>query len=154
MAEEKALLSWEVKKENKDSTAIMAVVVIFLIAIIATVYYFYQKEYLNAIVFVALSLVLVWYFFASPKSATVAILEDGFSINNQKYKFENFKSYWVSEKTGILYFEPKGRIGAAASMPTGSKGIETIKEYLPEDLLETEDKGDDFMNRISYILKI
>ena len=154
MTKEKVLTQWEVGKKTKDNNAIIFTVVIFLIAIIAAIYYFYQKDYYTGAVFVVLSLVLIWYFFASPKSASVAILEKGVKVNNQFYKFENFKSYWVSDKTGVFYLEPKKRIGSIASFPSGGKSPDEIKKYLPEDLIETEDKGDDFTNKIADLLKI
>jgi len=151
---EKTLLSWEVIKEKRDSNTFLFIGTIFLIAVAAIVYYFIQKDYYAMAVFIVLILVLAWYFFASPKNAAVAITDQGFKINNQSYKFVNFKSFWISKKTGIFYFEPKSRVGSTISMPNGNKNPEEIIGYFPESLIETEDKGDDFINRIADIFKI
>lgn len=154
MAEGKTLLTWEVKKEKKDNNALIYIGIVLIIAIAAAIYYFWQKDYYTAPVFVVLALVLLWYFFSAPKSALIAITADGFKIDNRFYKFESFKSYWISERSGIFYFEHKGRIGSTVSFPSGTKSPEEIKQYIPEDIIETEDKGDDLTNRIADIFKI
>lgn len=154
MENQKPLLSWQTNTKKKDSNAVLYTVLVVLVAIAAAIYYFFQKEYFTSLVFIFLTLVLGWYSFTPTKPLAIAILKDGFKINNQFYKFDNFKGYWVSQKTGIFYFEPKGRIGSLVSIPIEPTKANEIKRYFPEELIETEDRGDDFSNRIADIFKI
>jgi len=154
MADEKILLSWEVKKEPKDATAKTFIILILVASALAIIYFAYQKDYVSVAAFVVLILVMVWYFFTSPKSISVVLTNNGIKLDNRFYKFEGFKSYWISERSGFFYLEPKGRVGSTISFPQGKKDPEEIKKFLPENLIEVEDKGDDFTNRIADILKI
>uniref|UniRef100_A0A7C4R2P4 Uncharacterized protein n=1 Tax=candidate division CPR3 bacterium TaxID=2268181 RepID=A0A7C4R2P4_UNCC3 len=154
MPPEKILISWDVTKEKKDSNSIVAIVIAFLVIILAITYFIFEKKYLNAFVFLLLALSLVWYLVSAPKNFRIVLMEKGFTINNQRYSFENFKSFWVSKKTGVFYFQPKGRVGSIVSFPSGSIDPEKIKNHLPEEILEEEDRGDDLTNRINSIFKI
>lgn len=151
---QKTIISWEVGGEKKDSTAIGSIALVSLLSFLASGYNFYKKEFLVALVFLILALVLGWYLFSSSsKKAKVSLTENGFIINNQFYAFANMKGYWFSQSNNTLYLVSKKKLSATTAVPLGNQNAEKIKSYLPDTIVEMPYQGEDLADKMSRLLR-
>jgi len=128
---------------------------LILIAVVLIAAFIYMKLWLAAAVVVAACFALYSQAHTSGKKKSYAVYDQGITIEDKVYAFDQFKSFWViaNESKTIVRFEQLRRFALPIEMPTGDEDPEQIRLFLSKHLPEAEDRGEDIADRINKWIK-
>lgn len=128
---------------------------VIIIAIILVAAFIWQKLYLAAGVSVAAVLAIYSQAHSFGKKKNYAIYNQGVTINDRIYAFDQFKSFWVFpyQKRIIVRFEQVKRFSLPLEMPIEEENAEQVRLFLSKHLPEQEEKGEDITDTINRWIK-
>jgi len=128
---------------------------LFLIAIVLCAAFIWLKLWLAAAVTIAAAFALYSQASTSGKKKSYAIYNQGVTIDNKVYTFDQFKSFWIfpSEERIILRFEQLKRFALPIEMRIEGENADQIRLFLAKHLPEQEEKGEDIMDKVNRWIK-
>jgi len=128
---------------------------VIVVAVVLVAAFIYMKLWLAAAVVVAACFALYSQAHTSGKKKSYAIYEQGITIDDKVFAFDQFKSFWmiIGENRGIIRFEQLRRFALPVEMPIGEENPEQIRLLLSKHLPESEDRGEDITDRINKWIK-
>lgn len=128
---------------------------IILIAIVIIAVFIWMKQWLGIGVTAAAVIALYSYAYRSGKKKNYAIYDQGVTIDNKVFTFDQFKSFWIFlyQDRPVIRFEQLKRLSLPVEMPVGDENPEQIRLFLAKHLPEQEEKGEDITDVINRWIK-
>ncbi|TSC93446.1 MAG: Uncharacterized protein Athens101428_683 [Candidatus Berkelbacteria bacterium Athens1014_28] len=91
----------------------------------------------------------------SGKKKSYAIYDQGITIDDRVYGFDQLKSFWIFDSQGraIVRFEQLSRLALPIEMPIDLENPEQVRLFLSKHLPEAEDRGEDVADKINRWIK-
>ena len=142
----------EFESEKKSSAWFTYLI---LIAIVLVAAFIYLKLWLAAAVVVAALFALWSQARTSGKNRSYAIYDQGVTIDNKVYTFDQFKSFWIfpHQERIVVRFDQLRRLGLPVEMPIENENAEQVRLFLAKHLPEEEEKGEDVMDKVNRWIK-
>lgn len=128
---------------------------IILITIALIGVFIWMKQWLGIGVAVAAVVALYSYAYRSGKKKNYAIYDQGVTVDNKVFTFDQFKSFWIFiyQDRPIIRLEQLRRLSVPIEMPVGDENPEQIRLFLAKHLPEQEEKGEDITDVINRWIK-
>ncbi|MCX6812324.1 MAG: hypothetical protein NTW79_01725 [Candidatus Berkelbacteria bacterium] len=152
---EKPVFYWQATEfeSHQKSRGWSAYVIIAAIILIAA--FIWQKLYLAGGVTIAAVLAIYSQAHSSGKKKNYAIYNQGVTINEKIFAFDQFKSFWIFpyQERIIVRFEQVKRLSLPLEMPIEEENAEQVRLFLSKHLPEQEEKGEDITDTINRWIK-
>ncbi len=128
---------------------------VILAGLLLTAGFLWFKYWLAAGVVVAATLALISQSRTSGKKKSYAIYDQGITIDDRVYGFDQLKSFWIFDSQGraIVRFEQLSRLALPIEMPIDLENPEQVRLFLSKHLPEAEDRGEDVADKINRWIK-
>ena len=128
---------------------------LIIAAVILAAAFIYLKLWLAVAVVVAATFALGSQAHSSGKKKNYAIYNQGVTIDNRVYTFDQFKSFWIFpyQDRVVIRFEQLRRFSLPVEMPIETENPDQIRLFLAKHLPEEEEKGEDVMDTINRWIK-
>jgi len=148
---DKPLFFWEaIEFESRTkSPSWFFYVVLAALAVIGI--FIWQKQWLGIGVVVAAVAALWSQAGTKGKKKNYAIYDQGVTIDNRVYTFDQFKSFWIfpHQERLVIRFEQLHRFSLPIEMPIEGENPDQIRLLLAKHLPEEEGKGEDVLDMIN-----
>jgi len=126
-----------------------------LIALVLLAALLYMRLWLGAAVVAAAFFALYSQSSSRGKKRNYAIYDQGVTVDDRVYTFDQFKSFWVFPYQGrmIVRFEQLRRLSFPIEMPIGDENPEQVRLFLTKHLPQAEDRGEDITDTINRWIK-
>ncbi len=121
-----------------------------------TIYFFFQKDFLTAVLFLLLLIVIVVFAKMPPRTIKIELDGLGIKLNQRRLPYQQIKSFWiVYEPPAVktLNLETTARLNRFLTLQLAEENPVKIREYLAKHLSEDLDKGEQFSDKLSRTLK-
>jgi len=148
---DKPLFFWQAVEfeSQKKSASWFVYVVVAALAIIGI--FVWQRQWLSIGVTIAAVAALWSQARTSGRKKNYAIYDQGVTIDNRVYTFDQFKSFWIfpHQDRLVIRFEQLRRLALPIEMPVEGENPDQIRLLLAKHLPEEEEKGEDVMDTIN-----
>lgn len=152
---DKPIFYWQaVEFESHDKPGNWLLYVV-LIGVVLTGIFLFMRLWLGAGVVVAACFALYSQSSSHGKKRSYAIYDQGVTVDNKVYTFDQFKSFWMFpyQDRIIVRFEQLKRLALPIEMPIGDENPEQVRLFLSKHLPEAEDRGEDISDTINRWIK-
>lgn len=152
---DKPVFFWEAEEFKSHEKKSDWYVYLILIAIVLIGVFIYLKLWLAGGVVVA-AVLAIWSQSASRGlKRNYAIYQQGITINEKVYSFDQFKSFWAFpyQDRMIIRFEQVGRLSIPVEMPIEDENAEQVILFLAKHLPEQEERGEDIADKVNRWIK-
>jgi hypothetical protein len=151
---EKPILNWESpdKAEYKRGPVWYIVVIVISLGLLALLYY--QKLWSGVALVGVSSVIFLFFSRVKPKTVKCAVYNQGVVINDKVYRYEDFKSFWVSDlDMRRIRFQLTGRLAGQATMPLMGMDLDQVTLFLSRHLPEDSSQTDDIVDIVNNLIK-
>lgn len=126
-----------------------------ILAILFLGAFIFMKLYSGAAVVVAAALVIFTQNNTKSKEAKYSLDGEGLTINNKKYPYSQFKSFWITltESFPRLYMQKTGKLALPVSIFIKNIDPSVIRKFLSQFLPEETDKGEAIHENINKLFR-
>jgi len=148
---DKPVFFWQAVEfeSQKKGASWFAYIVVAALAVIGV--FIWQKQWLGIGVVIAAVAALWSQSRTSGKKKNYAIYDQGVTIDNRVYTFDQFKSFWIFlyQERVIIRFEQLRRLALPVEMPIEGESPDQIRLLLSKHLPEEEGKGEDILDKVN-----
>lgn len=131
--------------------------IIALLGLVLAGYFLLQKDFLTAVLFVLLFVLIVYFAQAKPKMLEISLDAKGLKLNEMRLPYQQIKTFWfVYEPPEIktLNFETTAYFNRFLTLQLEDQDPVKIREfllkYLPEDLERAEFTSDKIARKLRF----
>ena len=135
---------WKGPIYKKTTVPVWYYVILIVIALLLAGGFYLANQPLSIVVVAASLLFLLVHANDVPKAHRYQISDDGITIEDNTFTFQDLKSFWVSDEgiLATLYVEQLGRFSLPLSIPLKPADTQGIRTILRKHLPESRRRGD------------
>lgn len=157
MSENKEEISWTAPEYIHYPKSRLWFGVLLFVGAGLIIYFLTQRDFLTALLFVLLLIVLFYFARKHPQTLHIHITHTGLKINNLKLPYQQIKSFWIvydPPEVKTLNFETAAYLNRFLTLQLENEDPVQIRQFLLQFLSEDLDRGEYFTDKLSRHLKI
>jgi len=156
MLENKKQVTWSAPEFIHYPKSAWWFVGLTIIGLGLAIYFAFQKEFLNAFLFLLFYAVVYYYSRVKAKILEIKIDQKGVTFGGNHISYAQTKSFWIvyePEAVKTLNFETTAYLNRFVTLQLGSADPEQVREILSEHVAEDTDRGEQVSDKLARTLK-
>ncbi len=152
-------ISWEFSEHNTYTYSKKWYLIAFIVLLLFLLYAFLTTNFLFALIIIMFGIIIMLNHYRQPQRIKFVIDERGIQLGSKQYNYKDLNSFWLiyepEQKIKALYFSfnspwrPRLLIPLEKQNPLEVRAF--LRQYLKEDLDQTEEPFSDFLARFFKI---
>lgn len=152
---EKNLISWSAPEyiyyeKNTQYFIVGGIFIVILIVVMIII-----KEWMTAVVIIIAAIAFFIYSQKKPQTLEYVVTNKGIKIGQRFYSYSKLRSFWIvhNPSSDSIHFEPAKRFSLPVIVQLGSQKLDLVQKALENYLPEQKDREEDFVDKISRLIK-